>query len=62
MYSYIDPPPYIANHPVLSAAYDKYMEKHTNPVLITDIPGLLPDKPHDDDGRAFMSERIYKQM
>lgn len=58
IHSYIDPPPYIANHPVLLAAYDKYMDNFTNPVFITDIPNLLPDKPHNDDGRAFMRERI----
>lgn len=40
--------------------YEKYMEKYTNPILIQDAPGILPDLPHNDDGRAFMDEKIRK--
>lgn len=36
------------------------MEKFTNPIFIQDAPGILPDLPLNDDGRAFMDEKIRK--
>ena len=40
--------------------YDAYMDKYTNPIKPQDFPGLLPDNPPNDDGRAFMEEKIRK--
>lgn len=41
--------------------YDKAMENMANPYRAEDVPNLLPDLPFNDDGRAFMEERIRKQ-
>jgi hypothetical protein len=32
-YSYIEPPVYVKNHPVLMALWDKQMELYTNPLF-----------------------------
>lgn len=36
------------------------MEHYTNPINIQDAPNYLPDHPRNDDGRAFMDEKLRK--
>lgn len=38
------------------------MEKFTNPKNVQDIPGFLPNLPENDDGRAFMDEKLRKEV
>lgn len=42
--------------------YDEYMEKFTNPRSVQDIPDYLPNLPENDDGRAFMDEKLRKEV
>ncbi len=42
--------------------WDKHMESYTNPLFKQDVPDYLPKVPPNDDGRAFMEERIRKEV
>ncbi len=53
---------YVKNHPVLMALWDKQMELYTNPLFKSDVPNYLPKHAPNDDGRAFMEERIRKEV
>ena len=54
-YSYIEPPEFVKNHPLLMKRYEKIMKKYTNP---TDVRKTLPYTENDDGGRAYLEERL----
>ncbi len=38
------------------------MENWTNPIHPADLPHYLPNLPPNDDGRAFMDEKLRKEV
>ena len=38
------------------------MDKWTNPIFPQDMPNYLPNLPPNDDGRAYMEEKLNKEV